>query len=602
MTFDDSLVITGGTLRLGGKNLTTNSTTTVGPGTLDISGGGNWTANGPFTLGPGGIFVPGSSMVKVNNSNWTNNGGSVVDSTTPWTLDISGPGSLINGTAATQNFYNLTVSPAGGDGSSLEVGGSTTTMNLGGTLTIGPKTIFRAGMLRDLTIGRNLVDNGGSFQGSTQLNTRLNGTGQQVIGGTAPLQFIPGNVWVEGPAGDHTVAFGDGMKHLNVKGALEVTGGAFNLGDGVLTTAGSTYVEKAGTVNLGPGTWNAQAPIYLAPGGTFNGDSGTLNVSGSYIGFYGGTVNPGTSTTNFLLTGNQRISGKGVASFHNVNIYNNAMSPSTLTIGSSSSGPSAVVVTRNAYIGDQVTVNAGTASKITIAGDLYNNGLLVPGASTFTFNGSAPLRSLDAAQTIGGAQPTTFNNLTVDNPAGVTLGASQMVSGVLSLRGGGLTTAGYTLTLGSAATVSGTHAVVGAVQRTQAFVVGVPYSFGHPNLTITFATVGSVTSLTVNTQNVAPAGLRPAIPRTVTIAALGAGHTATLRLPYQDAELNGIAEADLRLWRRGAADWKMQQPQVGNATENWVEQSGITAFSAWALAPINASPGSHIHLPLLLRR
>jgi hypothetical protein len=204
-------------------------------------------------------------------------------------------------------------------------------------------------------------------------------------------------------------------------------------------------------------------------------------------------------------------------------------------------------------------------------------------------------------QTIAGAEPTTFRNLTVDNLSGVTLGASQIISGVLDLKTGDLTAAANTLTLGSAATVTGTHEVVGAVRRTQTFAAGVPYAFNQRNLILVFDTVGAMSSLTVIVAKSLPDLLQPALPRTVTITPDGAGYTATLRLPYLDAELNGIPEADLRLWRRGPRGWETKPPQNVNPVENWVEQSGITAFSTWALAPADASAGSRIYLPLALR-
>lgn len=597
--FAGPLVIQGGALRLGGKSLTTNSATMVGPGTLDISGSGTWTASGPITLGSGGIFTPGSSTVKLNNTTWTNNGGSVVDTMAPWNLDISGPSAVINGTGATQSFFNVTVSPPIAGASSVEVGGSTTTMNVAGNLTFGPNTTFNAGTLGKLSIGANLLNNGGSFLGSRQLNTRFNGAGPQAIGGTVGSLTFPGALTVDKSNGEVTLS--GNTQQVTINGGFFVYGGSFSLGPGTLTTAGPVDVVKAGTLNLGSGVWNAQSSIYFESGGTFNAGLGTLNFRGSYIAFYGGTVNPGASTTNFQMTGSQRISGKGTATFHNVNIHNLTMAPLGFTVGSTSSGPSALTATGDFYIGDDVIFNPGTATEIIIGGNFVNDGAFVSGASTVTFNGSAPLRTLDAVQNIGGGQRTTFNNLTVDNPAGVLLGASQEVSGVLNLRLGGLNAAGYTLALGSAATVSGTHSVMGAVQRTQAFTVGAPYSFGGANETITFTEIGSVTGLTVNTQSVAPAGLRPAIPRTVTITPVGANYNATLRLPYQDAELNGIGEADLRLWRRGAARWETGGPQVVNAAENWVEQSGITAFSTWALASINAAQSWRIYLPFVLK-
>jgi hypothetical protein len=75
--------------------------------------------------------------------------------------------------------------------------------------------------------------------------------------------------------------------------------------------------------------------------------------------------------------------------------------------------------------------NAGTfvAGPAThqIGGNFSNNGVFTGTGSTFTFNGTI-------AQTIGGTSATTFNNLIIDNSAGVTLTSSALttVSGILS--------------------------------------------------------------------------------------------------------------------------------------------------------------------------
>jgi hypothetical protein len=601
VSFDNSLVVSGGTLRLGGKNLTTNGATTMGPGTLDL-GGGPWTAQGTVTLGPGAIFTPGAgATVVIENGDWTNNGGTVTDATPSWSLTFYGPGDQwINGTAATQNFGNVALANPTMALPAVQVGGGVTRVNLQ-SLTLGPDTTFRPGTATTVRVNGNWVSHGGQFEGGPQHEVYFGGGDDQVIGGTAPSQTFSGRVRVDKSAG--AVTLGGSTQQVTINGPFSVYGGSLSLGSGTLTTKGITEVAKGGTFNLGSGTWNAYAAAYFATGGAFNAGLGTLNFRGNYIAFYGGTVNPGASTTNFQMVGSQRISGQGTANFHHVNIHNLTMAPAGFTIGGTSSGPSGLNATGNFYIGDDVIFNPGTATNISIGGDFGNDGVFVPGASTVTFNGGAPLSGHrpDAAQTIGGAQRTTFNNLTIDNPAGVTLAASQTVSGVLNLKAGDLTTAAYTLTLGSAATVTGTHEVVGAVQRTQAFTIGVPYSFGQPNLTITFAQVGGVTGMAVNAQKSAPDRLRPAVPRTVSITPVGAGYNATLRLPYQDAELGGIAEADLRLWRRGETRWETGGAQVANAAENWVEQSGITAFSTWALAPASASQGDRIYMPLIWR-
>lgn len=72
---------------------------------------------------------------------------------------------------------------------------------------------------------------------------------------------------------------------------------------------------------------------------------------------------------------------------------------------------------------------------------------------------------------------------------------------------------------------------------------------------------------------------------------------ATLRILYRDAELNGITESALDLWKStDTVVWTNAGSSSKNATSNYVEQTGIADFSRWTLSALN-SP-----LPLLLTR
>ena len=105
-----------------------------------------------------------------------------------------------------------------------------------------------------------------------------------------------------------------------------------------------------------------------------------------------------------------------------------------------------------------------------VAGDWTNNSnagnLLTNKATTVIFNGST-------SQTIGGTLATTFNNLTINNAAGVTLGVNVIVgksggSGVLTLSAGSLITGSNTVIINSGGSVAGAGAssfVVGNLRK-----------------------------------------------------------------------------------------------------------------------------------------
>ena len=70
------------------------------------------------------------------------------------------------------------------------------------------------------------------------------------------------------------------------------------------------------------------------------------------------------------------------------------------------------------------------------------------------------------------------------------------------------------------------------------------------------------------------------------------GLNATLRFSYLDAELNSLAENNLVLWRSSNnVNWTNQGFTSSNTTTNYVEKTGIDAFSRWTLSNIgNALP------------
>jgi len=595
VTVNGTLGVYGG---LGTGSLTqlnTGSLTLGDNGTLSLGPGLTLNTPGNVTLGSGTTLNPNTAIVNFGGTTWTNNGATIGPG--EWTANFNMPGNqTINGSATTQTFYNVGINNQSMTSPTLQIGGSTTTLNVGGTLTLGQDTTFNPGTATNLNVGGNWINNGGSFHGGIGNDVLFGGPDPQIIGGTAATQTFPGDLVIDKSADG--VTLGGNTSQLIVNGQLQVGGGFLDLRSATLTTHGPTTIYKTGTLNLGAGTWNSNACIYLGMGGMFNPGTGTVNFRGATWGNDGGTVVPGPWTANFYLSGPQIIGGAATTQqFNNINIINNTMGSAALNVG-----VPALNLTGNLNIGDSAVFNPVVA-QIYLNGNWINNGMFLPGQSLLVFMPARPgaqLADVSAAQTIGGASVTTFYSLTVDNPAGVVLENAARVDGQLNLRTGDLATGAYTLTLGSTATVTGTHDAVGNVQRDQTFTVGVPYSFGQSNTTITFADVGTLTGIAVNVAKTAPAGLTPAVARTYTITPTGAGYNATLRLAYQDAELNGIPEADLRLWRYTGERWEIQGPQTVNPAESWVERSGVTAFSAWALAPVGADR-QWCYLPIVLR-
>jgi hypothetical protein len=82
------------------------------------------------------------------------------------------------------------------------------------------------------------------------------------------------------------------------------------------------------------------------------------------------------------------------------------------------------------------------------------------------------------------------------------------------------------------------------------------------------------------------------------IPANNTGLNATLRFHYFDAELNGLVENGLVLWKStNNITWTNQGFNSRNTASNYVEKTGITDFSRWTLSSVgNALPVTGLKL------
>lgn len=210
-----------------------------------------------------------------------------------------------------------------------------------------------------------------------------------------------------------------------------------------------------------------------------------------------------------------------------------------------------------------------------------SNGLNIAGAISYA-TGSTLEYAGATAQTTGGELTTTVANLTVANAAGVTLNKNTIIDGQLNLSGGDLATSVYTATLGSAATCSGDYEVTGVIERLSP-EPATTYCFGHPNTSLTFTSGAPPNAVSVTLSRGAPP-FAGAVTRRYSITAPGFSGAATVRLHYRDSELNGATEANLHLWRFDGSRWRLMGRSAIDTTNNYVELTGVTAFSEWAIA------------------
>jgi hypothetical protein len=310
------------------------------------------------------------------------------------------------------------------------------------------------------------------------------------------------------------------------------------------------------TSNVSPsGNWNTA--------GNWTGCNGTVPQSGDAVVISAGdTITLNTSPTVASL------SVSGILNMNGLLLTNR-----TLTVAGNLTINSGGTIQPNNQFGTNVhTLN--------VKGNFSNGGTFTTVDSSdsivVVMNGSV-------AQTISGSNAPSFQNLTINNTAGVSLTANATVNGVLTLTTD-LNTGANTLTLGSAATSAGAGDVIGNVSRTT-IANGTTYDFGNGNVELTFTSGTPPTSMVVNLVK----GSSPftgAVSRQYTLTPTGgSGYAATVRLRYLETELGTNVETALNMYRynSGTSTWDLQAPTTRDSVNNWVEKTGVTTFSPWAL-------------------
>ena len=344
-----------------------------------------------------------------------------------WTIVGAGcgayPGQTFAGDTviiATGNTVTLNVSPA----------------NAIGTLTINTQA---AGGTNGLTVGANTL---------TVASISLTGSGTVGRFSTVSISTgtlsVTGNITFAGTAAQARLTF-TSTGTLNIGGNLGV-GGTFAASTGTVNCNGSSAQTVAGyTYNVLKSNNTAGVTPVAAPtittltiadvtaGSVFN-DGGfaittatTLNLnSGTYnctaATFPWGTLNAGTGGVNYSLAGAQAIAAK---TYHDLTISGS----NTKTAGGSFTIAGDLTITG-------VTL-ASVATVQTVNGNINNTG-----TQTAT-TGSITLNSGTSAHILSGSG--TYANLVMNDVLGATLTGSPIVSGILTLTNGDISTGANTL-------------------------------------------------------------------------------------------------------------------------------------------------------------
>ena len=542
-----NLVITKGTqtATLGG-NITVNGDLTIASGTLACSTY-SMTLNGNFANA--GTFNGNTGLVTMAGTNATISGAGTFNF---YTLSVTGSGVTVAANSTLTIADNLSTS---GAGTFTHTAGGTGIITMSGTA----KTISGDNIqLDDLTVTGSVTMNNsmamtgnlnvsGSFTGATGTTLTMSGNGSTISGsGTITLSSLS--------------VINNVTATTSVQINQNLSGGTITATSGTFTFNGNPS-QLSGTANLYDVTVSSGAALRLMTNAQL-GIANIFTLTGALDAVNGGTPN----TVVYNGTGAQTVLS---ATYHNL----------TLSNGNTKTANGVLTINGNLLINTGTTFSAGTYTH-TIQGNITNNGAFTPGTSTVQMTGSN-----DA--TINGTSATTFNVLTINKSNTtntITLGTN-VTAGMVNMTSGNINTGSNSITITN--TRTGNGYIIGTITRTHSYFAGIAYAFESPYNTVTFSTVGTVSSITI-TVTIGAVGDFPfggSINRQYNISVTGSGYTATLRLHYLDEELNGNNEASMQLWRYNGTTWNVSGKTGNNETDNWVEQSGLTNITnRWTIS------------------
>ena len=245
-----------------------------------------------------------------------------------------------------------------------------------------------------------------------------------------------------------------------------------------------------------------------------------------------------------------------------------------------------------------LTLRAGTALALNGGTlEVYGTLLLEPGATIAGTNGTLSLRGAAAMLMAPTATALTVPYLLVNLPTATDtarLAQSLTVGTALAMQHGVLKTQASALTLANGATIAETadSYVSGRVLASGLLATNGTQDFGGVGLSLSQASnsPGTVSLMRVTDRAIGRVPACTGIRRYYTLGYIPAVvTTATVRLGFRSAELNGLTESSLQLFRAGAlvGPW-VPVPVTGqNSSLNYVE--GASAISGtWTLSTSSA--------------
>ncbi|MEO0075930.1 MAG: hypothetical protein ABIK31_07525, partial [candidate division WOR-3 bacterium] len=328
-----------------------------------------------------------------------------------------------------------------------------------------------------------------------------------------------------------------------------------------------------------------------------------LGTTGMVTGFQ--TKLFGTTSTVIYGGSNQTVSGEPYGHLTLSGTGTKTMPTSTMLIQgnftmagtASATCQEQITVNGDVTLGAGTTFNAGSYNHY-FKGNFYNNGSTFnAGSSTIYFNGTS-------TQTIGGSTASTFNNLTINNNAGIILANDETVRGTLTLTNGIVTTNSNKMIIDENGSVSRTNGYInGYLQKyintgndvSKTFEVGQTY---YSPVDITFNqvnTAGNIIARAIATDH--PNVNTSIINNTQTVNRYWMINQDD-KIVFDECDIvfnfnendldSGADTAIFIVGKYDSPNWTY--PNVGNRTSTSTEALAVSSFSDFAIG--EPSPGS----------
>jgi hypothetical protein len=462
-----------------------------------------------------------------------------------------GAGSLTFGNGSTfeqaRNAGGIPVS-TWGTGSTLKVTGVTSTAPANRNQSFYNIIWDCPGQLSNLNMGFDEVTIGGDI---TIVNT---GTSNRWYlcsppGGDTATVTINGNIIQTGGQFSSNGSGNAAFIEITVYGDIIVTAGNFSVSRGSQGSTGTTKWYLHGT-NFSMSNATTQNSNAAGAKFVFSGTT-PQNLTLTNVTFSGGF--PVEVATNAILfAGESEIEGSG-----------DFILNSNATLGTGNEGGI-----------DSTLQMSGT---ITLSSD-----------ANFTFNGNIP-------QVTGTMLPSIVNNLTVNNSSGTTLGSDLSVNGNLIVSNGDLHLNGHAINLGMTGTLYETPGntvtdPTGSISATRD--LNAPNGVNLGGLGVMFTSTENLFTISVSRKHSPAIGNgNQGILRQFMIDFVLGLPTTSLRLYYDDSELNGIPEANLTLFTSPVGLDNTWSPAGGvlSTSGNYLELLNLPSLSPyWTFGDINA--------------